>query len=190
MSFLKKAELIDLGFKSMGVNILISCKASIYGASNISLGDNIRIDDFCILSAGSGGIQIGSHVHIACYSSLIGKELIRLGDFANLSSRVSVYSSSDDYSGNHLTNPTVLDEFKNVDHRAVSIGRHVILGSGSVVLPGVNIGDCCAVGALSLVKASCEPFGTYAGIPALRKGERSREILVAEERFLGFIKRG
>jgi galactoside O-acetyltransferase len=190
MGFLSSSQLLAMGFRSCGENVLISDKASIHGASAIAIGDSVRIDDFCILSAGAGGIFVGHHVHIACFSSLIGKESITLGDFANLSSRVSVYSSSDDYSGKYLTNPMVPDEFKNVDHRPVSIGRHVIIGCGSVVLPGVSIGEGCAVGALSLVKASCEPFGTYAGIPALRKDDRSRDLLMAEECFLEVIKSG
>ena len=189
MGYLSASQLLALGLRSCGENVLISDKASVHGASAISIGDSVRIDDFCILSAGIGGIFVGHHVHIACYSSLIGKESITLGDFANISSRVSIYSSSDDYSGSHLTNPMVPEEFKNVDHRAVSIGRHAILGCGSVVLPGVSIGEGCAVGALSLIKANCEPFGTYAGIPALRKGERSRGLLTAEKRFLEDIKR-
>ena len=60
MSFLSKKELNDLGFKSLGENVLISDKCSIYNAKNISIGDNTRIDDFAILSAGDGGIEIGN----------------------------------------------------------------------------------------------------------------------------------
>jgi galactoside O-acetyltransferase len=189
MGFLSASQLLEIGFLSCGKNVLISDKASFYGASGIVIGDSVRIDDFCILSAGTGGIKVGNFVHIACYSSIIGRERISLGDFANVSSRVSIYSSSDDYSGMYLTNPMIPEEFKNVDHRTVSIGRHVILGCGAVVLPGVSIGEGCAIGALSLVKANCDAFGTYAGIPAIRKGTRSRDLLMAEERFLEVTKR-
>ena len=103
-----------------------------------------------------------------------------LGDFCNLSSRVSIYSSSDDYSGQTLTNPTVPDEFKNVTHAPVRLGRHVIVGSGSVILPGVSIGQGVAIGALSLVKQDCDEFGIYAGNPARRIKERSRALLELE----------
>jgi len=179
-----------MGFRSCGKNVLISDMACFHGVFQISLGDSVRIDDFCILSAGVGGIYVGNHVHIACYSSLIGREAITVEDFSNISSRVSIYSSSDDYSGNHMTNPMVPDEFKNVDHRPVSIGRHTIIGCGSVILPGVTIGEGCAVGAISMVKKDCKPFGIYAGIPARRMGERSSGLLESERRFLEVNKRG
>jgi acetyltransferase-like isoleucine patch superfamily enzyme len=92
MSFLSDKELSDLSFESIGENVKISHKASIYGAEKISLGNNVRIDDFCILSAGQDGILIGSFIHIAAYSSIIGKARIELKDFSGLSARVSVYS--------------------------------------------------------------------------------------------------
>jgi galactoside O-acetyltransferase len=189
MAFLTLLQIQEMGLRSCGENVWISDKASIYGASRISLGNHVRIDDFCVLSAGEGGILLGNHVHVACYSSIIGVGRISIGDFSNISSRVSVYSSSDDYSGEYMTNPMIPDAFKNVDHRSVTIGRHVIIGSGSVILPGVCMGEGCAIGALSLVKVDCETFGVYAGIPALRKGERSRGLLTAEKRFLKDIKR-
>ena len=84
----------------------------------------------------SGPIKIGSHVHIAAYTALYGGGGITLCDFCNLSSRVSIYSVSDDYSGETMTNPTIPEEFKIVDRAPVVLGRHVIVGSGTVVLPG------------------------------------------------------
>jgi galactoside O-acetyltransferase len=99
MAMLPASDVQRLGFERVGLNAQISDKASFYGASRISLGNNVRIDDFCVLSAGAGGISIGDHVHIAVYSSLIGAGRITLSDFCNISSRVAIYSSSDDYSG-------------------------------------------------------------------------------------------
>ena len=165
-----------------GEQVQISEKASIYGAARISLGNHVRIDDFCVLSAGPGGIEIGNHVHIACFCSLIGKEAIRMEDFSGLSSRVSVYSSSDDYSGEWLTNPTVPEEFTHVDHRPVVMRRHCIIGAGSVILPGVILGEGCAIGALSLVTRNCEEFTMYLGVPARKIKERSRRVLELESR--------
>lgn len=124
MGFLKKNELENLGFSQIGDNVLISDKCSIYNPSKISIGSNVRIDDFCILSAGENGIKIGNNVHIACYVSLIGKESIDIGNFVGISSKTAVYSSSDDYSGNYLTGPTVDEKFKNVDHRKVKFEEY------------------------------------------------------------------
>jgi dTDP-4-amino-4,6-dideoxy-D-glucose acyltransferase len=179
-AYLTREEIAALGFASIGVDVQLSRKASFYGCERISIADNVRIDDFCVLSAGNGGIDIASHIHIAVYSSLIGAGKISLGDFCNLSSRVSIFSSSDDYSGTTMTNPTVPNEYKSVRREDVSIGRHVVIGSGSVVLPGVRIEEGVAVGALSLVNGSCNAFGVYAGIPATRVRERKRDLLQLE----------
>jgi dTDP-4-amino-4,6-dideoxy-D-glucose acyltransferase len=181
MSFLTLSQLEQIGFRTVGDNVLISSKASIYGAERISIGSNVRIDDFCVLSAGEDGIAIGSAIHIAVFCSLIGSATITLGDFANLSSRVSIYSSSDDYSGRTMTNPMVPDRLKAVDSRPVSIGRHVIVGCGAVILPGVTLEDGVAVGALSLVNKDCEAFQIYAGVPAVQVGERERTLLNLEK---------
>ena len=180
MAFLSRQALRRLGFAAVGTDVSISDRASIYGASRIALGSHVRIDDFCVLSAGEEGMRIGSYVHIAPHCSLIGKALIELGDFSGLSSRVALYSSSDDYSGAGLTNPTVPAEYRRVTDAPVRIGRHVIIGAGAVILPGVTIGEGAAVGALALVHRSLEPFTISSGIPARRVGERSRALLELE----------
>lgn len=178
-------EAIDtLGFASVGENVQISALASFYGVNRISLGNNIRIDDFCVLSAGVGGISVGDHVHIAVYSSLMGAGRITLSDFCNISSRVAIYSSNDDYSGATMTNPTVPSEYTGVIHADVFLGKHVIVGSGSVILPGVTLEEGAAVGALSLVHKRCEAFGIYAGNPARRIKERKRDLLELEQQFI------
>jgi len=181
MAWLDKDQIREIGFGAVGDNVLISNRASFYNCSNIFIGSNVRVDDFCVLSAGVGGIYIGSYIHLAVFSSLIGAGAIRLSDFSNISSRVSIYSSSDDFSGEWMTNPTVPEEFTGVSHGDVFVGRHVVIGSGSVVLPGVVLADGVAVGALSLVNKSCEPFGVYAGTPARRIKERKRELLSVED---------
>lgn len=187
MSFLDAAELKALGLGGYGENVLISNKCSVYNAARIVLGDNVRVDDFCVLSAGDGGITIESYIHIAAYSSLIGRGEIRISEFSNISSRVSIYSSNDDYSGAHMTNPMVDEQFTGVNHQPVFIGRHTIIGVGSVVLPGVRIGEGVAIGAFSLVKKDCKEFGIYSGIPAERRGERKRDLLTLEAKFIASI---
>jgi galactoside O-acetyltransferase len=125
MSFISQEKLEKIGFKHLGKNVLISEKASIYNAKNISIGDNTRIDDFCILSAGEGGIEIGRFVHVACFATLMGKEKIIMKDFSGISSRVSVYSSSDSYDGEWMTNPCLPENVTNTIHKEVIIGKHV-----------------------------------------------------------------
>ncbi|TMO67088.1 galactoside O-acetyltransferase [Pseudoalteromonas aurantia] len=183
MSHYSKQELLEMGFIHVGEHCMISKKASFYGCRYISLGNNVRIDDFCVLSAGSEGIWLGNFIHIAVFSSLIGSEKIVVSDYANISSRVSIYSSSDDYSGSYMTNPMVDGEYTNVLHAPVKVCEHVIIGSGSVVLPGVVLKQGAAVGALSLVNKSLSEFMIYAGQPVKEIKARKRDLLVCAEQF-------
>ena len=181
---LSREDVERMGFGRVGEGVQISEHATFYNRAKIYLGNNVRIDDFCVLSAGAGGIYIGDYVHIAVYASLIGGGRITLSDFSNISSRNSIYSSNDDYSGETLTNPTVPNRYKNVRRADVFLGRHVIVGSGCVILPGVTLEDGVAIGALSLVTKNCEAFGVYAGNPLRRIKDRKRDLLELEQRFL------
>lgn len=177
MAWLTNEQLTEMGFEQVGNNVLLSDKASYYNCKNIRIGNNVRIDDFCVLSAGIGGINIGNYIHIAVFSSLIGAGNITLADFCNISSRVSIYSSNDDYSGAAMTNPTLPSIVTNVHHADVKVGCHVIIGSGSIVLQGVTLEEGVAIGALSLIKKDCQSFGIYAGVPAKKIGDRKRDLL-------------
>lgn len=183
MAWLTRSEIQILGFAAVGENVYLSNKASFYNCPNIHIGDNVRIDDFCVLSAGEGGIHIGCFVHIAVFCSLIGQGAITLSDFSGLSSRVSLYSSNDDYSGKSLTNPMLPEEFTNVKSAAVYLGRHVIVGSNSIILPGIRIEEGSAIGALSLVTKNCAEFGIYSGVPARRVKSRARDLIDKEKAF-------
>lgn len=184
MAWLTTAEINDMGFAEVGENVYLSSKASYYNCENIRIGHHVRIDDFCVLSAGERGIDIGNYIHIAVFSSLIGLGKITLADFSGLSSRVSIYSSNDNYSGAFMTNPMIPSEFTHVTHGDVHIGRHVIIGSGAIILPNVMLEEGVAIGALSLVKKNCMAFGIYSGAPAKRINERKRDLLDLEKAFL------
>lgn len=180
-SFYSIDELKSLGFRHVGQDVYVSRKASLYGCGKMSIGNHVRIDDFCILS---GKVEIGNYVHVAAYSALYGGENgVYIEDFANISSRVSVYSVSDDYSGETMTNPMVPDEYKKVTSAPVHIGKHVIIGSTSVVLPGVHVAEGGSFGCFSLIKEDTEAWWIYTGIPCEKLKERSRELLKFTERF-------
>lgn len=101
-------------------------------------------------------------------------------DFSGLSSRCVIYAESDDYSGKTLTNPTVPEEYQELIEGKVILRKHVIIGSGTTILPGVEIGEGSAVGSMSLVNKTLDAWGIYAGIPCQYKKERSKKLLEAE----------
>ena len=182
MSYLSIKKLISLKFKKLGKNVLISDKASIYNASEISLDDNTRIDDFVIIS---GKVSFGKYVHIATHTSISGGTAgIIFSDFSSCAYNCHIFSQSDDYSGSSMTNPLVPQKYTNVKKGAIYIGRHVIIGTGSVVFPGTRIEDGCSIGAMSLVTKSTEPYSIYVGVPAKKIKSRKKNFLKFEKLLL------
>lgn len=182
MAFYTPEQLAGLGFKKIGKNVKISDKASIYDHGEIEIGDNSRIDDFCVLS---GKITIGKYVHFAVFNNVAGGEPgITFEDFSGLAYGCHVFAQSDDYSGSSMTNPTVPDNLKNETKLPVFVGRHCIVGTGSVIIPGVNLQEGTAIGALSLVTKSTEPWSVYFGVPAKRLKARRKTLLEHEKTLL------
>lgn len=186
MSFMTKEELYAVGFKMVGVNVKISNKASIYNPELIEIGDNSRVDDFCLLS---GRIKIGRNVHIAAFCNIAGGELgVVMEDFSGLAYGCQVFTQSDDYSGRTMTNPTVPKKYKREIIKTVKICRHVIIGTNSIVMPGVTIAEGCSVGAMTMVTKSTEPWGIYFGIPAKKIKSRRADLLSLESEYLQELK--
>ena len=173
-SFYSENELEQLGLCSYGKNVLISRKVSIYGAANISIGDNVRIDDFCILS---GNVTIGSNIHISAFVALYGSKGIVLEDYAGISPRSTVYSAMDDFSGDYLIGPIHDIGKTNVKGGRVVISKNVQVGANCVIFPNLTIGEGSVLGAMSLVKTDIKSWGIYAGIPAKFIKERSKTLL-------------
>ena len=184
MGFYTQEKLEKIGFKSLGKNVLISDKVSIYSPKNISIGNNVRIDDFCVLSAGDGYINIGNYIHIAVFTTIFGAGGVEIEDFSTTSSRVAIYSITDDYSGETLTNPIIPEKYKKLTYKEVKIKKHSIIGTGSVILPGVTLDEGTSIGANSLVLKSTEPWGIYVGSPVRRIKDRKKDLLELEIEFL------
>ena len=185
--FLTDKELQGVGFKEYGSNVLVSNKASIYGAELISIGNNVRIDDFCILS---GKISFGNNIHIGVGSMIFSSNdkndniVIKIDDFSGLSSRCVIYAISDDYSGLTMTNPMIPDKYKGVIKKSVLIGRHCIVGTGSTIMPGANLAEGAALGAMSLLTMPTKEWKIYFGVPARAIKERKKDLLELETKFI------
>lgn len=164
-----------------GKNVFISRLTPIY-TDGIIIGNNVRIDDFCVLC---GDIKIGSNIHIANYCGLYGRGGIELCDFSNISSRCSLYSQTDDFSGEFLTGPTIPPEYTNITRGKVLLKKHALIGAGTIILPGVTLNEGCAVGALSLVLRDVPEYEIHIGSPARFLKKRSRNLQQLEEKYLG-----
>lgn len=172
-NFYSDEELMELGFQSIGKNVSISKKCSIYNASQMSIGSNVRIDDFCILS---GNITIGNYVHISAYTALYGKYGIKIGNYCGISPRSIIFSATDDFSGEYMISPLVPEQYTNILSGLVEMEDYVQIGSNSIVFPNMVIGEGSATGAFTLVNKELGPWGIYVGIPARKIKDRSKKV--------------
>lgn len=182
MAYYTQTQLETLGFKYLGKNVKISDKASIYNHDQIEIGDFSRIDDFCVVS---GKITIGRNVHITPMCLIAGGEKgIIFEDFVALAYGTQVFTQSDDYSGETMTNSTVPTQYKNELKKEIIIGKHSIIGAGSIIMPGVVLAEGTSVGAMSLVRKSTDSWSIYVGNPAKRLKDRKKDLLQLEKEYL------
>lgn len=167
-------ELKTMGFKTIGKGCMISRKASFYGIENISIGNNVRVDDFCILS---GSVILGDNIHISAYVALYGSMGIEFEDYTGISARSTIYSAMDDFSGDYLIGPIHPEEFTHITGGKVTIKSYSQIGANVVIFPNLTIGEGCVVGACSMVRKDLSPWGIYYGLPARRHKERNKGLL-------------
>lgn len=154
----------------------------IIGIENIKFGKNIIIDDFVLIYA-KERIELGNFVHIASFSSISGGGEFIMKDFSGLASGCRIVTGSDDFKDWGFGNPTIATEYRNVKIGKITIEKFAIIGSNSVILPNVIIGEGAAVAAGSIVTKSLEAWGIYVGNKKV--GVRNKEeVLKNHERFL------
>jgi galactoside O-acetyltransferase len=175
---------------AVGDNVAINRSVIFYAPKRIHIGSNVRIDCYCILSAGSPNdgpprIVIGDYVHIAPQVLLLGESgHIRMEDFSAISAHSVVYTCTDDYSGGAMANATVPDKFRNVKKGDVVFRRHALVGAGAVIMPSVTLGLGSSVGALSFVNRDVPDFAVVSGVPGRVVKQRGRQLLELEKELL------
>lgn len=173
-SFLSELEIQRIGFKRIGKGCLISRNARFYGAQNMTIGNYVRIDDFCILS---GKVTLGSYIHISAFVVLYGSQGIEIEDYAGISARSTVYSAMDDFSGNYLIGPMIPEGKTHVTGGKVTIKKYAQISAHCLIFPGLVIGEGVIVGACSMVKCSLREWGVYFGVPATFYKERNKNLI-------------
>jgi NAD(P)-dependent dehydrogenase (short-subunit alcohol dehydrogenase family)/acetyltransferase-like isoleucine patch superfamily enzyme len=173
-------ELKKKGVTVYGTNILVSSFVNIYNPSNLILHDNIRIDDFTIISC-KGKVEIFNHVHIGSHCMINSSTNIILGNYSGISSGVKLFGGCDDFSGNFLTNPTIPSKYLSVQVGDIILENHVLVGASTVILPNVVLKEGTSVGALSLIKKSTEPWKMYCGTPLKLIKDRNDKCLVLQK---------
>ena len=177
--FYTSAELEKMGLL-IGTNVRIHRTVLFFG-NNVTIGNNVRIDCYTVITSNKP-VVMGDYIHLGAGSHIFGEAGVTINDYCNISSRCSIFTKSDDFTDGYMTNPTIPDEFKNVYGAPVHLQKHVIIGCGSIVLPGVTLYEGASVGALSLVNKNVEAYAIVAGTPVHEAGKRDKNQLSRMER--------
>ena len=164
----------DLGrLKECGVDVRIGANVVIGYPELVSIGDHVAIDDFTYITT---SLDIGSYVHIGPHCSIIGGKTGHcvMEDFSGLAAGCRLVCVSGDFFGSGLLHPFVPPAYRGELHGApITFKKFAILGTGSIVHPGVTFGEGAAVGSASLVLEDLDPWCVYFGVPA--KYHKKRE---------------
>lgn len=167
--------------KNCGVDVRIGASVVIGYPELVSIGDHVAIDDFTYITT---ALDIGSYVHIGPHCSIIGGKtgLCVMEDFSGLAAGCRLVCVSGDFFGSGLIHPFVPAGYRGELHGApVIFKKFAILGTGSVVHPGVTFGEGAAVGSASLVTKDVEPWSVYFGVPAKYHKKREKQMLLQYE---------
>jgi len=176
-SFYSQDEMKHLGLKSYGENVQISRKCSIYNPSNIEIGNNVRIDDFCILSAGDNPFIIKDNIHISAGVYIYGAGGFIMESYTNISPGTKIFTITDDFSGEYMVGANIDRNCRRIIEHQIHIHKYVVIGSNSVVLPTAILEEGVAIGANSLVKSKCNSWTIYGGTPLSYIKKRSNILI-------------
>lgn len=128
--------------------------------SGIKLNGNVYITApfyFC-----SGNIRIGDGTFINSCCNLLDNDNITIGESCGIGPGVHIYTAT------HPVNFHDRAETKRIT-APVIIENKVWVGGGSIILPGVRIGEGAVIAAGSVVTKNVAPYSVYAGNPAVFK---------------------
>lgn len=151
--------------KYCGKNVIIGKTVRIRKPEEVSIDDGTIIDDFTYISC---GMTIGKNCHIASNVTISGGDgHFYMDDYSTVSNHSSIYCASSDYKKVSLDLPSVPEHERfGGEVGDVRIGKYVVIGSHSTVLPNTNIPEGVAFGAYSLIKnIDFKEYHLYGGIP-------------------------
>lgn len=191
LGFYLRKSLYPALLGACGRNVIFGQNVVLRHPHKIRIGDNVVIDDNCLLDAKgetNQGITIGSGVFVGRNSILSCKNGdIELGDGANIGFNCEVFSASrvtigrdtllaaycyligGDHDFSDVSQPVIA---QGRSSKGVSVGAGAWLGAGAKVLDGVRVGDYAVVGAGAVVRTDVPDRAIAAGVPARIVGQR------------------
>ncbi len=172
-------------FKKVGKGVNFGKSITLRHPYKISVGDNVVIDDYCvldakgldnngicikenifigrgsILSCKNGDIALEKNVVIGFNSEIFSGSKVFIGENTLISAYVYIIGGGHDYSRVDIP---ILEQEK--PSHGIKIERNCWIGAGAKVFDNVTIGEDTIIGAGAVVSKNIPAFSIAAGIPA------------------------
>jgi acetyltransferase-like isoleucine patch superfamily enzyme len=157
---------------AIGEGVVIEPGVLVFHPENIRLGDNVYVGHNAILKGYyKNTMTIGQDTWIGQACFLHGAGQLTVGRAVGIGPMVKILTSQ--HAGDDLHLPVLCTELR---FAPVVIEDGADIGAGSVILPGVRIGEGAIVGAGAVVSRDVPAYTVAAGVPAriLRRRDEGR----------------
>lgn len=154
----------------------------------VFLGDRVRIDPFCLITA---GLKTGSNVQICSHTVFGGgdQQTITMGDWSFAGYGSQLFCGSESYDGDH---GPINDYWggNKVFRGDIRFNDHSGVASSVIVMPGVELPIGCCIGAMSFVYKSTElkAWSVYIGNPLRFHKDRNQLAILEKAKDPAFLK--
>lgn len=147
--YLRKHNLRKVGLNETS-GVVIGSDVNLSYPEHISIGENTYINGGDLIASKNAEIVIGKNCLISYY--------------VHMRTDMHCYKSQ-----NKL--------IKNQGHmeKSIYIGNDVWIGYGAQIMSGVKVAEGCVIAAGAIVTHDTEAYGVYAGVPAVKIGDRINE---------------
>lgn len=145
--------------KGKGSVIYSSVRKDLVPFNSFNLGHFSVVESFSTLNNAVGEITIGDHSRVGLGNTVIGP--VHIGSRVNLAQNIVISGLNHRYESIDKT----IDE-QGVQTSLITIGDNVWIGANSVILAGINIGKHAVIGAGSVVTKDIPDYSVAIGNPA------------------------
>lgn len=175
VGFLLRAAYYRTKLRKMGNDVFINVGVMIWNPERVEIGNNVHLNVYVtLIGHDSALIQIGSFINISSYTMINGRGGVVIEDYSGISNHCAIYSVTHHHQfpdGRRALGSMAPLEDQNLIIAPIRIHKYANVRWGSIILPGVEIGEWSVVAACSLVKNSVPPNIIVGGVPAKRISE-------------------
>lgn len=145
--------------KGKGAVIYRSVRKDLTPFHSFSLGMNSVIEDYSCINNAVGAIHVGEYTRIGLHNTIIGP--VSIGNHVNLAQNVVVSGLN-----HNFQNPDIPIDRQGISTSLVTIGDDIWIGANTTIIAGVSIGKHSVIGAGSVVTKDIPDYCVAVGNPA------------------------